>query len=138
MLFCVLCMAQTEQLAGKVCTKYYVVCCVLYRQNSWQGRCVLNAVCVLCMAQTEQLAGKVCTKCYVMCCVWHRQSSWQVGCVLNTVLCVVHFTDRTAGREGVYKMLFCVLCMAQTEQLAGKVCTKYGVECCACHRHGSW
>ena len=57
MLFCVLCMAQTEQLAGKVCTKYYVVCCALHRQNSWQGRCVLNAV--LCVVYgTDRTAGR--------------------------------------------------------------------------------
>ena len=85
-----LCMAHIEQLAGKVHTKYGIVCCVFG---------VL--CCVLCMAQTEQLAGKVCCKYCAVCCVWHRQNSWYGSCVVSTVLCVVYGADRTAGREGV-------------------------------------
>ena len=93
-------MAQTGQLAGKVCTKYCVVCFAWHKHDSWQRKCVLSTL--LCMAQTVQLAGNVCTKYCFVCCALHRQNSWQGRCVLNAVLCVVYGTDRTAGRESVY------------------------------------
>ena len=65
-----LCIAQTEQLAGNVCCKYCAVCCVLYRQNSWQGRCVVSTV--LCVVYgTDRTAGRedVRNKYGIVCCV---------------------------------------------------------------------